>query len=75
MPRKGYMKMDLKTLKDYRELAHFERWNDRSEISLDTFFSLLEKAENLHEENQWLYGKLNIISDAIEKGREDSKEF
>ena len=63
--------MGLKTLKDFRELAHFERWNGKNEITLDTFFELLEKAENIHEENQWLFGKLNIISDVIEKGREE----
>lgn len=67
--------MDLKTLKEYRELAHSERWNGNNEISLDTFFRVLEKAEKLHQENQWLFGKLNIISDVIEKGREELGEF
>lgn len=33
-----------------------------------------EKIEKLNNENQWLYGKLNIISDTIEKGREEITE-
>lgn len=63
--------MDLKTLNDYRKMADFERFEGRNNISLDTFFKLLEKAENLHKENQWLYGKLNIISDVIENARNE----
>lgn len=34
-----------------------------------------EKIGKLHSEKQRLYGKLNIISDVIEKGREESREF
>jgi hypothetical protein len=33
-----------------------------------------EKIEKFHNENQWLYGKLNIISDVIEKGRDEIRE-
>ena len=63
--------MDLKTLADYRHMARFAQSQGENNISLDTFLKLLEKAEHLHQENQWLYDKLNVISGVIEKARED----
>ncbi|MGE7545043.1 hypothetical protein [Sporosarcina newyorkensis] len=30
-----------------------------------------ERAQELENENQWLYGRLNMISDIIEKGRKE----
>lgn len=33
------------------------------------------KTELLKEENQWLYGKLNMISDFIERGRYESEQY
>ncbi|MCK2000809.1 hypothetical protein MZM54_05325 [[Brevibacterium] frigoritolerans] len=48
------------------------RMDDRDIVDILEVLQLAEdKIENLHNENQWLYGKLNIISDVIEKVREE----
>lgn len=39
--------MKERTLKEYREFAHKERFEGRNEVSLDTFFEVLSIAENL----------------------------
>lgn len=65
----------LNTLSDFRKKAEFQQYKGENEISLDAFLELLSKAEKLHEENQWLYGKLNKISNVIEKGRGETKTF
>ena len=64
--------MNVKTLEDYKKIAYFTE--GEKEVHRVHFLELLEKAEKLHEENQWLYGKLNIISDVIDKGREELLE-
>lgn len=38
-------------------------------------FEKLERYEKVHQENQWLYGKLNIISDTIEESRKEVPKF
>lgn len=36
---------------------------------------LVEAVRKSKQENLWLYGKLNIISETIERGREESQKF
>lgn len=62
--------MDLTTLKDYNTMVRFAKFEGADVISLDTFEQLLQKAEQLHQENQWLYTKLNNISGVIEQARD-----
>jgi DNA polymerase II large subunit len=38
-------------------------------------FEKLERYNKVHQENQWLYGKLNIISDTIEESRKEVPKF
>lgn len=36
---------------------------------------LIEAVRKSKQENLWLYGKLNIISETIERGREEAQKF
>ena len=52
------------------------RIDDRDIVDILQVLQLTEeKIEKLHNENQWLYGKLNTINDVIEKGREETQQF
>lgn len=54
------------------------RDNGFTQKFIDNLMIVINEAENskqLEEEKLWLYGKLNKISDIIEKGREESKNL
>lgn len=40
-------------------------------LEVEWLIEQVEKVGKLEKENQWLYGKLNIISDVIEQGRKE----
>lgn len=55
---------------------------EHNNLSIELFDKVVTLAKNAidmnertEEQNQWLYGKLNIISDVIEKGRIESGKF
>lgn len=53
-----------------------ERIEDRDIIEILEVLQCTEDyIEELKNENQWLYGKLNIISDVIEKSRNEIPKF
>lgn len=53
-----------------------KRIDDRDIVEVLEVLQLAEeRIEKLKNENQWLYGKLNTISDVIEKSRNDMPEF
>lgn len=67
--------MNVKTLNDYRNIVNFmSEVEGETEVHMNLFLELLEKAEKLHAENLWLYGKLNIISDVLDEGREELRK-
>lgn len=41
------------------------------EHEIDWLIEQAERAQKLKNENLWLYGRLNMISDIIEKGRKE----
>jgi hypothetical protein len=65
--------MYLKTVSDFKRIYEFNNYKDH--ISLENYNQLLQLAEKLHAENQWLYEKLNIISETIEDGRNEVNRF
>jgi hypothetical protein len=64
---------------DRERLEELKEWfnNDKEihEFQIEWLIAQAEKVEELKQENQWLYSKLNMISEVIEKGREESQKF
>ena len=56
--------------KFYKEANEEESW-DLGEMAVNLVPKLDYLIEKLENENQSLYGKLNMISDIVEKGRKD----
>jgi hypothetical protein len=69
-------KLPLEGMKTYCEMY----WkNEEANIDLANRIivnvpHLITHIKQLEEENSWLYGKLNQISDVIEQGRNEVKE-
>lgn len=57
--------MDLPTLNDYSTMVRFADYDGSDVIALAKFKQLLQHAEQIHHENQWLYAKLNSINEII----------
>ncbi|KAB2334281.1 hypothetical protein [Bacillus mesophilum] len=76
--KKQKMVEDLQ--KEYSEYMNEFGNSEFMDIDAHTRWSLeagrlLEEIRILLKENEWLYGKLNQISDVIEKGRDESTIF
>lgn len=54
----------------YEEMKQ-EESHDLGELSFNLVLKLDYEIERLEKENMWLYGKLNMISEIIEKGRNE----
>ncbi|MGJ0846520.1 hypothetical protein ACR77J_07520 [Tissierella praeacuta] len=68
------MSNGLKHLLDrfYEEMEEEESF-DLGELACLLVPKLDYRIDELEQENQWLYGKLNIIGDIIEEGRKEIK--
>lgn len=61
---------------DYSEGRNRGLTDEESErIALEAVQQAIEMLERLEKEKQWLYGKLNMISGIIERGRVESKQL
>ncbi|MED1863394.1 hypothetical protein P4V41_07990 [Fictibacillus nanhaiensis] len=71
------MKLHLEGMKTYCDMY----W-DNEEVNIDlanriivNVPHLINHIKHLEKENSWLYGRLNLISDIIENGRNEVKKF
>ncbi len=61
---------------DYSEGRNRGLTDEESErIALEAVQQAIEMLERLEKEKQWLYGKLNMISGIIKRGRVESKQL
>jgi len=44
-------------------------------LARESVTQAIDLLEKLEEENQWLYGKLNMISDIVERGRTEARRL
>ena len=44
-------------------------------LARESVTQAIDLLEKLEEENQWLYGKLNMISDIVERGRTEARRY
>ena len=44
-------------------------------LAKESVTQAIDLLEKLEEENQWLYGKLNMISDIVERGRTEARRL
>ncbi len=58
----------------YEEMEQEESY-DLDEMAYNLVPKLDYEIERLEKENMWLYGKLNMIGDIIEKSRDESKKL
>lgn len=61
---------------DYSEGRSRGLTDEESEmLAFEAVQQAIEMLERLEKEKQWLYGKLNMISGIIERGRVESKQL
>lgn len=44
-------------------------------LARESVTQAIDLLEKLEEENQWLYGKLNMINDIVERGRTEARRL